>query len=323
MERYEIIIPEREVIVPQEASKPFIEANTVPCSLEEMKMDHIIPVFVRDNEPLISHSEFIQLVQDKAADLFHGERILSPEIRVSHPVKGRVPEAKDKPANELLPWEKTLYYERMAFAIEIPSIQSTVDGNALSLTIGGVKSYAQDNLYSRNQSEQHFKVFIGFKNTICTNLCVWTDGFMDDLRVKNTDQLQLGIRTLLESYNSSFHLHHLGKLADYALTEQQFAVLMGRSRMYTYLPQELKREIKPLQLTDTQMGAVVKDYYQDTSFCRDEKGDINLWRVYNLFTGVNKSSYIDQYLERGINAFEFVEQVRWSLEGKEGNWFLQ
>jgi hypothetical protein len=67
------------------------------------------------------------------------ERIMQPIVRVSHPLKGRVAEARNKPANELLEHEKTLYYERMAFVIEIPSIQSEVGGNALSLTVGGVE----------------------------------------------------------------------------------------------------------------------------------------------------------------------------------------
>lgn len=112
------------------------------------------------------------------------------QIRVSHPVKGRIPDAKDKPAIELMEWEKTLYYERMAFVIEIPSIQTVIDGNALSLTIGGVKSYSTDNLYSRNIGDQQFKIFIGFTNTVCCNMCVWSDGYMDDVKVKSIGMLK-------------------------------------------------------------------------------------------------------------------------------------
>lgn len=302
--------------------KPFIEANTVEVLMSEVKNDHIIPVFVKDNEPLISHSEFIDITFDMARDVFNGEQILYPSIRTSHPIKGRIPEAKDKPANQLMDWEKTIYYERMAFIIEVPTIQDTIDGNQLSLTIGGVKAYNQDNLYSRAASEQHFKVFIGFKNRVCTNLCVWSDGFMEDLRVKNPDQLRAGIRNLLEGYNQNFHLFHLKKLAEYSITEQQFAHLVGRCRMYPHLPGHLKAEISPILFGDQQMGAVVKDFYRDGSFCRDDQGNINLWKLYNLFTGVNKSSYIDSFLERGINAFELVEQIRGGLDQKAECWYL-
>jgi len=55
-----------------------------------------------------------------------------PAIRLSHPIKGRIPEARNKPANELLDHEKTLYYESMAFVLEIPEVTVEVNGNTLS-----------------------------------------------------------------------------------------------------------------------------------------------------------------------------------------------
>ena len=306
----------------EENNTPFIEANTINCSVEEIKERHIIPVFVKDNEPLISHAEFIDAAEALTADVFHGEHILIPNVRVSHAIKGRVPEAKDKPANQLYEWEKTLYYERMMFVIEIPSIQSDIDGNNLSLTIGGVKSYHLDNLYSRNICDQHFKIFIGFKNRVCTNLCVWTDGYMNDVKVRNTGQLKACIRTLLESYNHHYHLHHLDKLTEYSITEHQFAQLIGRCRMYHHLPNDMKADIPPMLFGEQQMSAVVKDYYRDESFCRNNDGTINLWRLYNLFTGANKSSYIDSFLDRSVNAYQFTEQLKWGLEGRNESWYL-
>jgi hypothetical protein len=301
--------------------KSFIEANTIEMSFEEMKNEHIIPVFVKDNETLISHTEFIETAKRIAVDLFPGETILKPDIRLSHPIKGRVPEAKDKSANELLPWEKTIYYERMAFIIEIPSIQSEIDGNLLSLTLGGVKSFAEDNLYSRSQSDQHFKFFIGFKNTVCTNLCVWTDGYLDDAKVKNIGMLKAGMSSLVSSYNENFHLQNLKNFTEYSITEQQFSQIIGKCRMYQHLPQSVKNTITPILFGDQQMGAVVKDYYKDRSFCKDQHGRINLWKLYNLFTGVNKNSYIDSFLERSVNAYSLVEEIRCALDGKN-SWYL-
>lgn len=279
-------------------SKPFIEANTIEASSHEIRNKHTIPVFVKDNETLISHSEFIDAASTIAADVFQGEHILRPSIRVSHPIKGRIPSAKDKPANQLYEWEKTLFYERMMFVLEIPSMQSDIGGNTLSLTIGGVKAYNQDNLYSRSQSEQHFKLFIGFQNKVCTNLCVWSDGLMNDVRVKTLDELKVHIKILLEKYNHGFHLHHLERLTQHSITEQQFAQLIGRCRMYNHLPADVKANIPPMLFGDTQMSSVVKDFYRDESFCRDSNGNINLWKLYNLFTGANKSSYIDSFLDR-------------------------
>src|SRR5688500_7296481 len=177
-------------------AKPFIKANTIPSSLEEIRNHHIIPVFIKDNETLISQAEFIDITMECVSTVYSAERILSPAIRLSHPIKGRVPSAKEKPVHALQDHEKTLYYERMAFIIEIPSIQATIDEHALSLMIGGVKAYNLDNLYGRKGSEEHFKVFIGFQNSVCTNLCVWTDGLLGDLKVKNASQLHAAIHAL-------------------------------------------------------------------------------------------------------------------------------
>jgi hypothetical protein len=211
----------------------------------------------------------------------------------------------------------------MMFVIEVPSIQANIGGNTLSLTIGGVKAYNQDNLYSRSQSEQHFKIFIGFQNKVCTNLCVWSDGLLSDVKVHNLSTLKIAIRSLLESYSHGFHLHQLEALTNYSITEQQFAHLIGKCRMYLHLPNEQKNDIPPLLFGDQQIGAVVKDYYKDSSFCKDEHGNINLWKLYNLFTGANKSSYIDSFLDRSVNAFSFVEQVKHGLDNKAGCWYLE
>ena len=151
------------------SNKPFIEANTVESTLEEIQKRHIIPTY-RDSEALISQAEFIEVTEEVVQEVFAAERILRPSVRLSHPIKGRVPEARNKPASELNEWEKTLYYERMAFIQEISSITDTIDGQQLSLTVGGVKAYNLDNLSNMKGADEHFKVFIGFKVAVCTNL---------------------------------------------------------------------------------------------------------------------------------------------------------
>ncbi|HUZ59906.1 MAG TPA: DUF3871 family protein [Hanamia sp.] len=299
----------------------FIEANTTEGNLQEIQHNHIIPVYA-NNEPLISHADFIDVRVSSVKDGFGSEEILAPEIRVSHPVMGRVPEAKDKRVDQLEEWEKTLYYQKMAFIIEIPSIHSDIDGNTLSLTIGGVRSFAEENLSCRSATDQHFRVFIGFKNTVCCNMCVWTDGYLNDIKVKTLGQLKGVIRSLFESYNKNYQLLHLEKLAEYSITEQQFAQVVGKCRMYQHLPTSAKREIAPILFGDQQMSTVVRDFYNDQSFCRDSDGNINLWRLYNLLTGSNKSSYIDRFLDRSVNAYNFTEQIRWALEGKNESWYL-
>lgn len=316
------LLEDQQAISVISSDKPFIQANTIASSVEEIRHKHVIPVFIKDNEPVISQSDFIESTMGIVSGIFQRETILKPSVRLSHPIKGRIPEAKDKPASALQEHEKTLYYERMAFVIEVPSIQDNIAGNSLSLTIGGVKAYNLDNLYSRKGADEHFKVFIGFQNKVCTNMCVWTDGYLSDLKVKNIAQLKSSIQTMIEGYNASQHLQELKSFTGYSLSEQQFAQLIGRCRMYNFLPANLRNDIEPLLLSDTQLGAVVKDYYRDDSFCRGEDSNINLWKLYNLFTGANKTSYIDTFVDRSVNAFQFVDQLKHGLDNRNSNWFL-
>lgn len=326
-----IINPERQItVIPnlqtdrndQSAEKHFIVANTISGDFKEIYDNHLIPVFIKDNEPLISHGDFITSTLDAAKSVFVGEQFLTPNIRLSHPIKGRIPEAKDKPASELQDFEKTIYYERMAFIIEIPSITGTVGGNQLNLVVGGVKAYNTDNLYGRKGSDEHFKLFVGFENKVCTNLCVWTDGISVDVKVQGRGQLVAYIKTMLESYNQNYHLFHLNEFCNYKISEQQFATLIGRCRMYNHLPAESKASIPALLFGDTQIGAVCREYYKDDSFCRDEDGSIDLWKLYNLFTGSNKSTYIDSFVERSSSAFQLVYSLKQSLQNQTYNWYL-
>ena len=302
--------------------KPFIQANTISSSMEEISNHHIIPVFIKDNEPVISHIDFIQTTVDVVSSIYSSEQILKPNIRLSHPIKGRIPEAKHKLAKDLLEHEKTIYYERMAFVIELPSVFDEIDGNTLSLTVGGVKAYNLDNLYNKKGADERFKVFIGFKNTVCTNLCVWSDGYLADLRVKSIGQLKGCIRTLIENYNAHYQLQQMEQLTRFSLSEQQFAMLVGKCRMHQHLPHPLKGETPPMLMGDSQVGIICRDFYKDGSFCRNDDGSINLWKLYNLFTGANKSTYIDNFLDRSVSAYHFIEQIRLALEKKVFNWYL-
>lgn len=303
-------------------NKSFIEANTIESSLPEIQNEHIIPVFIKDNEPVISSAEFIRSMQEVAKDFFHGEEILEPEIRLSHPIKGRVPEARNKPARELLEHEKTLYYERMAFVIEIPSVSNSVNGQKLSLTVGGVKAYNLDNLNTKSGVDQNFKIFCGFQNKVCTNMCVSSDGFVGDLKVKDTQQLNDNIKQLFGQYDGLYHLKEMESFTAYSLTEQEFALLIGRCRMYKHLPEQEKDSIPPLLFGDNQINTVCKDYFKDDHFSRNFNGSLNLWNMYNLLTGANKSTYIDSFLDRSLNAYTFTRELKNAIKNKTNCWFL-
>ena len=314
-----LLIPEGEVI--KQTSKPFIEANTKKVSLLHLKQDCTIPVFSKDNECTISHHEFINAVDDCVRSIFSDQRILKPELRTSHVVKGRTPEAIGKPVKELTDSDKTIYYERMMFKIDVPSISETVNGNELNLTIGGVRAYNQENLYSKKNYEK-FKVFIGFKNLVCTNLCVSSDGIVEELRATSLEELKAKTLELFSNYEMNNHIDNLKALNEQSLTEHQFAKFLGKCRMYNYLPKPEKANIPELLLNDGQINTIVKGYYEDENFKRAEDGSISLWNLFNLFTGANKSSYIDTFLGRSLNSYELMQKLSFSIDSGNQNWYL-
>jgi hypothetical protein len=307
----------------EEHSNQFIEANTKEVTFQHLKNDCIIPVFSKDNELTISHVNFVETVFEAASKIFPRERINPPEIRVSHIIKGRIPEAANKSVNELLERDKTLYYERMAFVMEIPTICNDINGKRLNLSIGGVRSYNLENLYSKKTYEK-FKVFIGFKNLVCCNLCISTDGYKEEIRAMSHLELLQQIISLFQSYNVSRHLQLLNSFNQHSLTEHQFAQLVGKARLYQFLTPREKKNLPTLEFTDSHLSIVAKNFYRDEAFCRGKDNTINLWNVFNLFTGANKSSYIDTFLNRSVNATDFIFGLTEALNGKkEYKWFIE
>lgn len=314
-------VSSNEILLHQASS--FIESNTKDVSLSHLEKDCIIPVFSKDNETTISHQEFINIALLSTRQVFAMEKVNEPQIRVSHDIRGRIPQAIGKPAKELLEHEKTIYYERAAFIIEIPTIKNTINGNELNLMVGGVRAYNQENLYSKKTIEK-FKVFIGFKNLVCCNLCVSTDGYISELRASNVDDLLNKIVPLFEAFNLKEQLTILDSFADYEITQHQFCQFIGRCRLYHFLPKKEKQKIPYLALNDGQISAITKAYYEDENFSSNSNGYINLWKLYNLFTGAAKSSYIDNYVERTVNSYELTKGLISALNGEDDyKWFLE
>ncbi|SDE13806.1 DUF3871 family protein [Niabella drilacis] len=304
-------------------SKSFIEANTKEVSLTHLANDCIIPVFSKDNETTISHHQFVETVFEAIKMVFPMESISEPELRISHDIRGRIPEAIGKPAKELLEHEKTTYYERMAFIYEVKSITNIINGNELILSIGGVRAYNQENLYSKKTMEK-FKVFIGFQNQVCCNMCISTDGYAEEVRASSTDELLSKVVPLFLDFNANAMLTKLDSFADYELTQRQFCQFIGKAKLYHYLPKKEKTAIPYLAMNDGQLGAIAKAYFEDKNFASNSNGNIDLWKMYNLFTGAVKSSYIDNFVERTVNSYQLTEGFIQALNGHEGySWFLE
>ena len=261
-------------------------------------------------------------MHDAACNVFAGETINNPEIRVSHIVRGRIPSALGKRSSELLDSEKTQFYQRLAFAFTIPSLHECIDGQRLELCIGGVRNYSDLNLYRANRGMEKFSIFIGWRMNVCSNQVLTGDGVRLNIEVMSLHDLYKAVLDLFYNFNLEKDIQLLHSLTQTRLTESQFAQIVGRMRLYQALPSYLQREIPKLLITDSQINNVCRDYYNNPNFGHKDN-TISLFDFHNLLTEANKSSYIDSYVQRGINATEITVGIGKALQGdSEYSWFL-
>ena len=313
-----------EEIIEQPATSScvsFLDANTNSITLEELRSQCVVPTWA-NQELTISHQDFIESVHDAAKTFYQGESVCAPSIRVSHIVRGRTPDALGKRASELLECEKTQFYQRLAFAFTIPTIYETIDGQRLELCIGGVRNYNDLNLYRSSKGVEKFSVFVGWRVRICSNQILTGQGVKLSLEVMDLKQLYQQVMELFNQFNPAKDLHLMQTLNNTYLTETQFAQIVGRMRLYQAIPQGLSRRIPRLLITDSQINNVCRGYYSNPVFGGRE-GAISMWDFHNLLTESNKSSYIDSYLSRAVNATEVSVGLNNALHGDQTyQWFL-
>ena len=299
----------------------FLEANTNAITLEELAEQCVVPTWA-NQELTISHQDFINTVHDAACNVFAGETINNPEIRVSHIVRGRIPSALGKRSSELLDSEKTQFYQRLAFAFTIPSLHECIDGQRLELCIGGVRNYSDLNLYRANRGMEKFVIYLGWRVNVCSNQVLTGDGVRLNIEVMSLHDLYKAVLDLFYNFNLEKDIQLLHSLTQTRLTESQFAQIVGRMRLYQALPSYLQREIPKLLITDSQINNVCRDYYNNPNFGHKDN-TISLFDFHNLLTEANKSSYINDYVQRGINATEITVGIGKALQGdSEYSWFL-
>lgn len=301
----------------------FIESNTQAMSLAEIADKCIVPTF-SDNSLTISHQEFCGAVY-KAAEKVFGA--LSPiETRVSHPINGRVPSALEKRASELTDDEKTLYFQRLAFVAHVSSCTRNIDGQEINLTIGGVRSYSENNLFGR-PSVLSFRIFVGWKVRVCSNLLLQTDGYSGKFECMTQMDIQQKALELFSRFDpvKDNNLDALAQLRDTRLTEEQFCHILGRLRLYQALPLAQQREIPQVILGDQAINEATRQYVSNPNFGRKTGDDgISTWDFMQLLTEAAKGSYIDRWLDRNANCIEFATGIRKALryEDSEYDWFL-
>ena len=72
----------------------------------------------------------------------------------------------------------------------------------------------------------------------------------------------------------------------------------------------------------SQINQVARAYVNDENFYGYGR-ELSMWRFYNLLTGSNKSSYIDTYLDRALNATDIAQGITSALQGDDAyRWFI-
>ena len=308
-------------IILDSPSVNFLEANTNAITLKELAEECVVPTWA-NQELTISHQDFINTVHDAACNVFAGETVNTPEIRVSHIVRGRIPSALGKRSSELLESEKTQFYQRLAFAFTIPSLHECINGQRLELCIGGVRNYSDLNLYRANRGIEKFAIYIGWRVQICSNQVLTGDGVRLNLEVMSIHELYKAVLELFYKFNLERDIELLQNLTKVRLTETQLAQIVGRMRLYQALPSYQQRRIPKLLITDSQINNVCRDYYNNPNFGA-KNSTISMFDFLNLLTEANKSSYINDYVQRGINATEVTVGICKALQGdSEYSWFL-
>lgn len=301
----------------------FIESNTNAITLEELS-NNLIPTWA-DNSLTISHTNFIRTVRAAAEQVFGN---LTPvEIRTSHPIQGRRPEAIHKKQNELTENDKTIYYQRMAFISHVIGLSREVNGQIVNLTIGGVRNYADEQLY-RTATPQKFKVFVGWQVRVCSNMmltCSGNSGVIQCLTEADVFQKTMELFTTFNPEQENI-LTQLGNLQSTRMTEQQFCNIIGRMRLYQALPIAEQHLLPPILLGDQAMNEATRGYFANPNFCKREGEDgISCWNFLQLMTEAVKSSYIDKFTDRNQNAVDITLGIQNALNGtdEEGySWFL-
>lgn len=283
--------------------------------LKNLKGIVLYPSF-GDNRPTISHQKFIHQVEDAARMYFTGENFGNTEIRVSHKILGRVPGALTKKKEELKPEDETIYYQRMAFCFHIKSMSRMMNGEEVHLCIGGVRSLNEENLYARKSPEK-FKIFIGWRVKVCSNMMLTNDGLTGRLEVMSDADIYSSALRLFQDFKPDQNLRLLENLGRTKISQERFCQIIGRLRLYQALPASQLRELPKVILGDSNVNAATKGYIENPNFGLRGRDNISCWNLMQLLNDAAKQSYIDKFLERNQNCTDFAVGIQKALNGED------
>lgn len=302
----------------------FIEGNANAITLGDLRNKCIVPTWAT-NQLTISHPAFIETVLAAAQASFAGHTVNAPEIRVSHPVLGRVPGAIHKKTTELLDSDRTLYFQRMCFCIAV-SITDIINGNETNVVVGGVRALNNENLSTRPKSEV-FKLFAGVSVKVCSNQCVFGADYIDKFEAMSESEIFDGACELFRNFDPVSNKRKLELLGNTTMTTEDFTHVIVRMRLYEALPMAKRNQLglPAITLGDQALNSATRGFVANKDFGCREDGTITMWSFLNLLTEANKASYIDRFLAREVNAMDTAIGICNALNGADTpyQWFIR
>ncbi len=303
----------------------FIEANSMGITIDALRTN-LVPTFA-DSSLTIAHQNAIASVY-RAAESVFGE-LTVPEVRVSHAINGRIASALHKPAKDLLDEEKTIFYQRLAFVAHVKSLTRIVAGQKIELTIGMCRAYNEDKLYSRKSPEK-FKIFVGWKVRVCSNLCLTCNGNSGTVECLTEADVYQKAYQLFRRFDPEKEdtLKLIENLNNTRISESLFCYIIGRLRLYQALPTEQQKNLPTIEIGDQAVNAAVRGFVSNPNFgLKAGESSISMFDMLQLFNhAIKQTSYIDRFVDRNQNCTDFALGIQKAIQGNdtEGyNWFLQ
>ena len=309
---------------PRREIPAFIEANTSAISLAELNERCIVPSFA-DLSPTISHANFASIVRQAANNIFANDTFSDIECRVSHQINGRTPDALNIPAKNLKANQITTFYQRFCFCFEILTQTSNINGQDVSLVVGGLRSLHETNLYSKKSPEK-FRIFIGYRVHVCSNMMLTCDGLSEKLECMTEADIFQHAMMLFSRFNKEKTLSELEFLSQTTMTTEQFCQFIGKCRLYAALSDYQRRELNLPQilLGDSLLNAATRGFVTNPNFGVNGTDMISCWQLMQLLNDAARQSYIDVWADRNRNATDISIGIQKALRGEDDSysWFI-
>lgn len=320
------IVSSEQLTVPSDGNGvlPFVEGPSQAVSLVELTQESILPSYA-DGEIVIPPGHIIQAIILAAHDAMPNDLFAEPEIRASHLVQGRIWSAIYKKKEDLLESDKTKYWERMCFCVEVISRRSTLLQEPVSLTFGACRSLQNLNFHSRKGAEG-VSIYISHRARICSNLMISLEnGLKDNVLCSGPEDIYTAAYQLFSQFNADENADELSGLGRTTITASAFAHIIGKLRVYSCLSTADKKKLPfNIEIGDAQAYEATRQFVNG-HFGLNGRDSIDLFCALNcLNTGVKRTSYLHNFLTKNANCTSLVLGLQRSIEGtcSDYDWFL-